>query len=128
MRKKLNTHTSEISASPDFTAPASVVLFLGTRALFFNFFFPRNGNISMATGHRATIPPGMHAARLIHQRRHPPPPHELQSAASNQPNKQVFPAFAHTGCCCFMSEVETEGQTPERFFYMWPSYLFIFSV
>lgn len=23
-------------------------------------------NISMATGHRATIPPGMHAARLIH--------------------------------------------------------------
>lgn len=63
--KKLNTQTSEISASSDFTAPASVFLFLGTRALFFNF-FPRNGNISMATGHRATIPPGMHAARLIH--------------------------------------------------------------
>lgn len=36
------------------------------RALFFNF-FSRNGNISMATGHRATIPPGMHGARLIHQ-------------------------------------------------------------
>lgn len=39
--KKLNTQTSEISASSDFTAPASVFLFLGTRALFFNFFFPQ---------------------------------------------------------------------------------------
>lgn len=65
-KQTLSTQTGAVSAWPDIIVPASVV-FLRALVLYFSTFFSRNGNISMATGHRATIPPGMQAARLIHQ-------------------------------------------------------------